>query len=304
MVSGRISISRLNCLIILPFFFVGCASLGKTKPNEPYKGPYPTSFNEIKLKNPLLAIEIGKLPEILDGISPSEAAALEEIVDLYNKAPEDFDKAFTEMFQTGLPNVRKYCTPLQALFWLAEDGEVKELAVQIRDYDLRDLLYTAWYMLSNTGDRRREDPESVIDRLNSPELFQYWFLTNFSYDWNRFRPFSGRKVPQSAVKTIRRKTGVCHDYAFLAYKCLRKAGYNVTTLNAWYVIRGSGGAGGHAVCLIEKKNAAGQKMYYITGDTNRPRAINGPFKNPESAAKWIAGHHGLQRYAVGMFGWH
>lgn len=152
---------------------------------------------------------------------------------------------------------------------------------------------------------RWKDPKRVIDRLNSPELFEYWFGFNFSYDLERCNPYGrGPNFPQTAEKTIRREKGVCHDAAFLAYVCLKKAGYNAKTLNVWYTIRRSSGGGGHAVCLIEMKNATGQDIYYIIGDTERKGIVTGPFKNPKSAAKWKAGRQGLLRYAVGMFGWY
>ena len=97
MVSGKISINRLTCSIMLLCFLGGCASLGKTTPNEPYKGPYPSGFNVLSAKNHLLAQELGKLPEINDGISDEEAIALERIVELYKNNPNRFNEAFTPM---------------------------------------------------------------------------------------------------------------------------------------------------------------------------------------------------------------
>ena len=58
---------------------IGCTS---TKPNTPYPGPYPSGFNELAQKNSLLAHELSKLPEFQDGISDTEASAVEKIVKL------------------------------------------------------------------------------------------------------------------------------------------------------------------------------------------------------------------------------
>ena len=86
----------------------GCAS---SKPNTPFQGSYPSGFNELFQANPLLAKEIGKIPEIQDGISDKDAVALEKIVELYNDDPVSFEAAFNEMYKIGIPEVRKYCTP-------------------------------------------------------------------------------------------------------------------------------------------------------------------------------------------------
>jgi hypothetical protein len=82
----------------------------------------------------LLAQEIGKLPEIQDGISDSEAIALEKLCDLYMKNPENFNKTFEKMYQVGKPEVRRYCSPLQAVYWLIMDGKTD--AINIHNYDL------------------------------------------------------------------------------------------------------------------------------------------------------------------------
>jgi len=55
----------------------GCTTA--TKPNAAYTGVYPKAFNELSIKNPLLAQELGKLPEIQDGISETDATALARI---------------------------------------------------------------------------------------------------------------------------------------------------------------------------------------------------------------------------------
>ena len=48
------------------------------------------------------------------------------------------------MHKVGLPEVRNYCSPLQGLFWLAEDGKLKEMASIVREYSLYNLLSSSW----------------------------------------------------------------------------------------------------------------------------------------------------------------
>lgn len=128
--------SAIISLFVL--FLSGCAS----KPNisildEDYE---PAKANEkspnflrtkgllfgISKKNTLLAKELGKLPEMHNEIAPEKVSALEQIVDLYNADPAVFNNAFEQMYKVGKPDVRRYCSPLQALFWLIEDGRINE----------------------------------------------------------------------------------------------------------------------------------------------------------------------------------
>jgi hypothetical protein len=162
MVAGRISLCRLNGLIVLLCFLGGCAGLGPTKPNKPYKGPYTSGFNELTAKNNLLAKELGKLPEITDGISENEANALNIIAKLYQENPNAFDSVFKQMYQIGLPEVRKYCSPLQAIFWLAEDDELDRDDAPISDYSLKKLLDKAWKF----DDSVRLSEDQITDILN------------------------------------------------------------------------------------------------------------------------------------------
>lgn len=135
--------------LLLTFFaallalLAGCAPIGLTKPNQVYQGPYPAKFYELREKNQLLAKELGKLPELQDGISEAEASVLEDIADIYNEDPTVFDKAFEKMYKVGIPEVRKYCSPLQALFWVAQQN-IEKLKQQLEYYDTKTLIGMAW----------------------------------------------------------------------------------------------------------------------------------------------------------------
>jgi hypothetical protein len=158
----------------------GCAtmSFGKTSPNNslvdklhyvpaeqaeemisqykanPAKKPLkvvPSLFSSLGQENGFsrIAYELGKIPEFQDNVTPKEVDALEQIVELYKTDPKQFENVFRQMDAIGIKNVRKYDSPLQALFWLAEDGKLrkKDEGVDtgiIEKYTLGKLLYEAW----------------------------------------------------------------------------------------------------------------------------------------------------------------
>jgi hypothetical protein len=136
------TVLKLVVTILLYSIVGGCTSSGPSKPNTAHQGSYPISFNELSAKNSLLAQEIAKLPEIKNGISKTDATALEKLCSLYAENPESFDAAFKQMYQIGIPEIRKYCSPLQAVFWLALDGKLE--AEIITEYSLHALLSKAW----------------------------------------------------------------------------------------------------------------------------------------------------------------
>jgi len=153
---------------------LGCAA---TKPNIPYSGPTP-ELDKIAQRNLLLATELRKLPEIQDGVSAEERDALEKIVELYHKVPDKFDNAFEQMYQVGIPEVRKYCSPLQTLFWLAEDGNTSLCNQVINKYDLRTLLDMGWTTEESIGIHSKIEEadrleKKCIDQALKEELFPY-----------------------------------------------------------------------------------------------------------------------------------
>ena len=162
--------------LILGFYFVtvfwGCAA---SKPNTPYPGPYPSGFHELAYKNPLLAKELGKLPELQDGISVNENYALVKLINLYDENPNAFHKVFEEMYLIGLPDVRKYCSPLQALFWLAEDGKLDDMKDILKDYSLQKLLDTAWDFQVKPIQFSEEQISMIIDNTKDKKMQEQFF---------------------------------------------------------------------------------------------------------------------------------
>lgn len=149
-------LSSLATAIAFSWFIISCASLGPTRPNirifdKEYTSQTDTNIaeaqrilNEIGSQNQLLALELGKLPELQDGVDQDDLVALRVIQSVYQEHPTSFDAAFTEMYKVGKPGVRRYCSPLQAVYWLAEDGYLEHNSRTIRNYSLYELLDLTW----------------------------------------------------------------------------------------------------------------------------------------------------------------
>jgi hypothetical protein len=276
-----------------------CSLNSSTTPNIAFYGRYPRFFSVIKNNNPLLAKELAKLPELQDGISSEEAAALKILVDAYRKNTAGINDVFQKINGVGIPSVRKYCSPLQALFWLAEDGNVKELEQQITNYKLNSLLNACWSYYK--GKNRWTDSHVIIDRLNSPRLFEYWFKRNFTYDWSKFYITAQTALPKRPVDTISSRKGICFDAAHLAVTCLERAGYDVTGLNVYFAGRSRESAVMHSVCLLRIKQSE-KTVYYKLADTNGPHPKRGPFESIKEIASAVAANNGapLGKFVTGM----
>jgi len=217
----RFAIKYYFLSIVLIFslvFLSSCASFGPTKPNPVFQGPYPARYYELAQKNSLLAKELGKLPEIQDGISSDEMIVFERLDRIYHEDPIDFDKFFNQMYQTGLSEVRKYCSPLQALFWLVQEDP--ELACRsIKKKLIKWLLWSAWDYSDKT---KWGNPQDIMDRLNSPEVFEYWFRRNFKYDWSKLPIRDPRSALQSAKRSlIKRRVCVWMQRTSLIYALVK-----------------------------------------------------------------------------------
>lgn len=141
----RRTLSLISGLLFsLVALFSGCVSIGPATPNEIYRGEYPPYFESIRRQNLLLAEEIGKLPELQNGMQETDETALRILCDVYQENTQRFDDVFNQMYGIGLPKVRKYCTPLQALFWIAQKGDPTKIIGLLKDYSLGDLLSEAW----------------------------------------------------------------------------------------------------------------------------------------------------------------
>ena len=71
-----------------------------------------------------LADEVAKLPEIRKFRTDSSRLALHNLLEIYRFSPAGFDRLFDVLDKIGMPVVRKYCAPLQALFWMIQDEKM------------------------------------------------------------------------------------------------------------------------------------------------------------------------------------
>ena len=333
------------CLYIVAVL-IGCAA----SPNKQYQGAYPKSLEALSKKNLQLTEELNKLPEIMDGISSEEEKALNRLLDLYNEDPESFDRTFEIMYQTGMPEVRKYCSPLQALLWLEEDGKYKLAKDIIQKYDLNKLLRISWrsrftideglhisddetiyiakncinevdigpmkqsrkraYLFSlnmyeneqdenlkknflnnirdkiyldykintrrfnkkgkkiiekginkNLKNQRWNNYNTVIERLNSPELVDYYVRYEIEYELY----FGNKRLKKDVFKSGR---GNCQDISYFVTYCLRKSGYKSTTM---LVDSENWGHCRHVVSFYEVNGS------YFVIDGSKDDGILGPF---------------------------
>jgi len=148
-------------------------------------------------ENRLLAVELCKLPELKDGISKSEEKALSRFLNIYNKHKKEFDFAFNAMYSTGLPEIRKFCTPLQALYWLVEENKFKDFKALLENYELKKLLDLSWKF--NVFDHllSQHQIEIIIDETRNEKMkVQYK---------NTYQEFGIDKVEKHILYDFKRK---------------------------------------------------------------------------------------------------
>ena len=126
------------------------ACVTASRPNVPFPNPVP-QLRSLESENPLLAKELRKLPEILDGLNEKERTALERICELHRTQPSQLDAAFNDMYAVGLPGHRAYCSPLQALLWIAMERPLSQGSPSLAPFNLIGLLKEAWTFAPRIG---------------------------------------------------------------------------------------------------------------------------------------------------------
>ena len=280
-------------LCLLFIFLSGCASLihtTPTKPNISYIHYIPSLskqlpvvetetkkggkqitqfekeanflFEDLYKRNPKLALEIGKLPEWQDGISAKEVAALRNIIELYDYDPVAFNLAFDMMYKEGKPDVRRFCSPLQALFWQSGKNKFSRENNPLKDFQIKTWLYPYINDSIKNGESKWTNFDEVTDRLNSPTLVFRYILLNIAYD-------AEHNMLLTPYQVFKYKIGHCHEQSLLAAYCLEKAGYDAVLVRAWSPTWTSG----HTVVAYHDDG----KLYKL--DTSRGLGIRGPFKS-------------------------
>jgi hypothetical protein len=163
-------------LMLVGLVMAGCTP--KAKPNQSLLDQGAASagtakarqvLQDIASRNQDLARELGKLPELQKKAGPASLRALENIKQYYLLDPAGFDQAFDKMNQVGLAKHRRYCAPLQAVFWLAQEKRFSKESNPINPYDLKALLDRAWQFEAEVAP---EKVKSLIQRIDSAELRQ------------------------------------------------------------------------------------------------------------------------------------
>jgi len=250
-------------------------------------------LSQLKTAYPELYEELFKLPDLKE-IDERDEEALEDIAFLALNTK--YRAAFEAMLNEGIKDKRKYCTPLEALLWIAYDHEF-DGDNPLRNYSLSLLRYDAWENTTtskNYTSNRWHDFDDVVDRLNSPELVSLYMKNNFQ--WISDLTLYGKEnYWADARKTFDKKKGDCEDHAAFAVHCLLNNGYylcrsSLPATNVASVLnivkRTSNGTldWGHAVALYTEDNS----FWFI--DTNSGRKlglINGPFDTLEEVARSI-----------------
>jgi len=188
----------------------------KQSVQEPIPVEVGNLFQQLYSLDPELALEVGKLPEFQGKVGEKQVMALSRFVTLIEKATPGQKDSLAEFLTVGKPVIRRYSTPLQAVFWILErDGKANPLRLP-----LTLLLAQAW---NYTDQTRWGDFKIVTDRLNSPELINYYERRNFKYVSHGHC----EGYPKSIFKSGR---GCCSDYTAFSVYCLKKAGYEAMAI--------------------------------------------------------------------------
>ncbi|MBN1834041.1 MAG: hypothetical protein JW896_18215 [Deltaproteobacteria bacterium] len=235
---------KVGLFWVIALSIMSCTELYQTKPNTPHSEPFPIECNDLVNSNLLLAKELAKLPEVQDGISDTDAMAFSRICRFYNHNQNAFNAAFEKMYDEGHPDVRKFCTPLQALYWLALEDKLEQ--IDISNYSLIAQLNEAWYKsgFEYDGRGRWDNFGDVTERLSSPKLLDYYESRNFSYKKIRLRSLEEYKNP---YHIFRMKQGECWLYTAFTVHCLRKAGYQAHAITVYH---GKSGYPNHVTCAF------------------------------------------------------
>lgn len=190
------------------------------------------------------------------------------------------------MINEGLSEKRKYCTPLQGLFWIACDRNInKDNPLIGNQFTVEALLEDAWTNTKTSkyfSSEKWKNFEEVTDRLNSPQLIALYMKFNVSYSYTP----NEKEGVKSAKEIFTAKKGACYDHALLASYLLKKNGYN----NAWGTSVSfdkivDGFYAGHIGNIYE--NPIDKQYYSMDFNEGGYYYVHGPFNSVEKAAEKI-----------------
>jgi hypothetical protein len=215
----------------------------KSEPDKQLPPEVQTLFQKLYTLDPTFALEAGKLPEFQGEIGQNQILALTRFTNLVANASPAEKADLTDLMKIGLPDFRRYCTPLQAIFWLLEKKQYNSE---------ENLLHSSWLfkrmyiddLLSRAWDfseiERWDDYNTVVERLNAPELVNYYEKRRFSYT------FRADHVGNS-LALFKKNSGQCADATDFTVDCLRRGGYKAYE----YDVRSPTGNSYHHVTFFE-----------------------------------------------------
>jgi len=248
------NISALYSVPILQEQLPPLADKSRPLTQEPLSEQAQIAFQRLFGVNRTLALEAGRLPAFQKGIKEKEVLALTRFTELLENATSEQKTNLESLLSIGLKDSRRYSSPLEAVFWtLAKDDYNQNK--QVLQLPLEELLDKAWDFSDRTI---WEDYETVTDRLNAPELINYYQRIRFVYEsklvLERRYPYTG-----DAHGLYVKNLGYCYDFADFASYCLKKGGYKTSIVGVHPSQPRS-----HVVCRYDVDGGS----YYI--DNGRP----------------------------------
>ena len=77
-------------------------------------------------RNHFLSAEIARLPDLAGKPDRTPCQGLTTLMEAYFSRTEAFESLFAKIYRIGRIGHRKYCTPLQAVYWLAKEGRIEQ----------------------------------------------------------------------------------------------------------------------------------------------------------------------------------
>jgi len=217
--------------ILLTFCFAFFPITAKAQDQE--LKPALSILEDIDAYKKHLGAEISKIPGYRSEITGKELVALNNLSNLLKTCTSQQTDTLESFLKIGLPTKRAYCSPLQAIMWVLET----ENDTAVLEYSLEQLLDKAWTF---TEANRWNDFVVVIDRLNAPELINYYERMRFLYDSRK----GTKKGKKADIKNIfKTNIGNCVDVAAFTVYCMEKGGYKASFVNVHPSRRGY-----HTVC--------------------------------------------------------
>jgi hypothetical protein len=220
---------------------------------EPLPEAAQTSFQRLFGVSKTLALEAGRLPAFQKDVREKDVVALARFTEIVENTTPEQKTNLELLLKIGLQECRCYSTSLEAIFWVLERDDYARNK-QVLQFSLEELLNKAW----DFSDRPRwGDYETVTDRLNAPELVNYYQRIRLVYVSRGVGTREG--LIGHPCDLFVRGTGNCYDHSEFAAYCFKKAGYKTSVVGVH-----PSQAHLHVVCQFE----ADGKSYFI--DNGRP----------------------------------